>query len=415
MRQRVLVAAGAVVCAAGGVLGQAPLDVGRASAAELLADAEGRTLAQDAAAFSVDVHGYTQFRYIYTHAEPADFGPVFIDDRDESATGFQLARTKVNVGGNIINEKWGYFVQMAFAREGGGGVLEDAYGTYAMEDGWSVMFGQFKLPLLREELVGETRQLAVDRSPTNEAFTQMRSQGVQVAHEGDAFRFMGAFSDGIRTLNTDYTSFAEADFGLTARAEWKWAGDWKQFRDFTSFRGSQSAGMVGAAGHYQSGGETIGTRDVDQWVLTADVSVEGDGWNLFTAAMVQNTEAESPVVFFGARETTDWAWLIQGGYFVAPQLEVFGRFDMIIADDDRPFAVDEFRSITAGLNYYMAPESHAAKFTAQMIYFLDDAPVGPVIPTDVGLGAPQGNTLTPLLSGMDDGQFSIVAQMQLAF
>jgi len=387
--------AGAAASLGSAALAQNTLDQTRASSMDLLADAAGRTsaLAQDARTFSVDVHGYTQFRYIYTHVEDSDSSS---SEDDDAAVGFQTTRTRISVSGNIINEDWGYYVQFGFDRDGGSAELLDAYGTYKMENGWNVMFGQFKLPLLREELVSSKYQLAWDRSPLNETYNQGRSQGIQFGFESDATRFMAAFSDGIATANTDYTSGAEADFALTGRFEYKWAGAWEQFRDFTSFPNSDFAGMFGVAGHYQTGGETIGTADVDAWLLTADVSIEGNGWNVFAAGLYANTEPE------GGEDRTDWGILVQGGFFVAPQLEIFGRVDFISPEDD--LDLDEFTTITAGINYYIVPESHVAKFTAGFIYFMDEAD-----------GIVSDSTLIPIIASDEDGQFSILGQFQLVF
>jgi phosphate-selective porin OprO and OprP len=373
-------------------------DAPRAYRAEVLADAAGRasSLAQAPAAFSVNVHGYTQFRYIWTQLD---------DDAqdDDTAVGFQASRARLTVSGNIIDERWSYFILFAFDGVGAADAaivtLFDAYGSYRMENGWTLTFGQFRLPFLREELVTEAYQLAIDRSPTNFLFNQGRSQAVQIGFEGEAFRFAAAFSDGFRAANTDYTSDGEADWALTGRLEWKWAGDWRQFRDFTSFPDSPYAGMIGFAAHYQQGGDTAGTEDLDAWGATIDLSMEGSGWNLFAAAMALNLDPA------GEDSTTDYGWLIQGGIFIAPQAELFARFDMILPDDDRAEFDDEFSTITAGINYYFLPESHAAKLTGQVIYFLDN-PSQSLAPL---------STRIPLLGSSEDGQWSILAQMQLVF
>jgi phosphate-selective porin OprO and OprP len=393
--------AGAALSMGAAALAQNSLDQSRAYTNELMADAAGRTsaLAQGTRNFTVDVHGFTQFRYIWTERDEG-FG-----EEDDTALGFQAARTRLSVSGNIIDENWGYFIQFGFdAPEEGTATLLDAYGTYRMENGWNLMFGQFKLPFLREELVSEKHQLAWDRSAMNYAFTLDRGQGIQFGFEGDQVRFMAAFSDGANTDNTDYTSGAEADFGITGRLEFKWAGDWRQFRDFTSFQNSDFAGMVGVAGHYQSGGDTLNTMDVQAWALTADVSVEGNGWNVFAAGVYTNVDPDV------GDDTNNWAWLIQGGFFVSPQLEIFARFDMLIPDDDFEDA-DEFSALTAGINYYLVPESHAAKFTAGFIYLFDDP--GNAAAVTPGGGA--NNTLVPILADQGDGQFSIVGQFQLVF
>lgn len=430
-------------------MAQSQMDQSRASQNELFSDAERRVSQKNAAAFSVNLHGYEQVRFS-------------VNSRDDSALdndmawGFSNARTRLNVSGNVFSEDWGYFIQLgagddtvvgapsagnsssAASGPGGGALLEDAYITYNFGNGWNMTVGQFKLPFLREELVGDTQQLAVDRSVTNAAFTQARSQGVQIAYAHDSFRFFGAFSDGLRTANTDYVSPAEADFGLTARGEFMWSGAWNQLDSgFTSWRNQSFFGMAGAAFHYQSGGGTFNTgaagippgggntdpADVDLWGITADVTVKGNGWNAFGALVYTSTDGGSAAPGgvpypgtgtpsgAGAPSMDDLGFVIQGGIFVDAQWELFGRLDMIMPDSSRTPAGattpsdDEMTTLTFGVNHYISPDSHAAKFTAQLQYFLDKQTTG-IAPA---------STLSGLLGSAEDPQWTITAQLQLVF
>jgi hypothetical protein len=362
-------------------------------AAALLADSAGRDAAPQAPrAFTVDVHGYMLFRYNWNHRD--DSG---LDDSDTN--GFQTAYTKLQIGGKIINDQWSYGIQFKFAESDGSAVLDDAWGMYSMDGGWALKWGQFKAPLLREELISDTLQLDVNRSVTNSVFSQGRSQAVQLSHEADAFRVFAAFGDGLRTNNSDYTSSAEADWAVTGRAEWKWAGEWKQAKDFTNFQGAPFFGMLGGAAHFQSGGDTIGTSDVDLFEVTADASVEGSGWNLYAAGMVRNSDPSG-----GGDSVTDWGFIVQGGFFVSPDWELFGRYDVVVPDDDRSTG-DNFSTVTLGVNHYFVPESHAAKFSADVLLFLDQQ-------SDSIAGS---STLTGLLPSDADSQWAVRLQMQLVF
>jgi hypothetical protein len=400
LTKRLCLIAGAAVSLAGAASAQSTLDQSRAYAAQLAADAQGRTssLAQRGQDFTVNVHGYEQFRYNWNHRDDEALDK-------ENTIGFQNARTRVNLSGNIGTENWGYFIQFGTGDpESGSLFLEDAYGTYKMEGGWNLRFGQFKLPLYREELVGDTYQLFADRSVTNSAFSQMRSQGLQFEYEADTFRFYGAFSDGLRTANTDFNSASEADWALTARGEFKWNGAWRQANDFTSFQNSDYFGMVGVAAHWQSGGDTGAgtfgtTTDVDVWALTADVSVEGNGWNAFGAILWQHVDPSTGTDF------DDWAVQLQGGIFLNAQWELVGGFDIVLPDGDRS-GDDEFSTIRVGFNHYFIPESHAAKLTIDLSYFLDNPSNSEIVPT---------STLTGLLPTDEDSQFNLRGQIQLLF
>lgn len=379
-------------------------DASRAYAAELVADSAARTssLAQPAA-FAPRVSGYLQFRYNINNRDVAV--------GEDTALGFQNARTVLEVQGNVGSDAWGYYVSGLWSddssQDGGLGgssfTLRDAYVTYKLDNGWNIGWGQAKAPVLREELVGDTVQLAADRSNFNRAFSGGRTQGIIANYTGDSFRGWLAFTDGANTANTDFTG-NEADYSLTARGEYKWAGDWKQSNDFTSFQGSPYFGMVGAAIHWQSGGSTFGpnagsTSDTDLLLLTVDASAEGNGWNFFGAFAYRSLDPAA-----GSR-LDDYGFLLQGGVFLAPQWELFGRFDMVFPDDNYT-ADNEFTTIAIGVNHYITPESHAAKLTIDWQYFFDQASDSALAVTSSTGG---------LLGSADDGEWNLRAQFQLVF
>ena len=391
--------AGAAVSLSSVAMAQSSTDQSRAYANELISDSSVRTsLLAPAPAFTPKVGGYEQFRYVFNsrdNSTPLDA------NNNKSTLGFQNARTRVNLGGNIFSEDWGYFIQFGFGDPSSSGAfLEDAYGTYKIGNGWDLKVGQFKLPYQKEQLVGDTTQLAIDRSVTDSFFSQGRSQGIQGAYSADAFRVMIAFSDGLNTANTDFTSGAEADLAFTGRGEFKWAGDWNQADEFTAFQNSKFFGMVGGAVHYQSGGSTVGTADATLAGLTGDVMVKGSGWNAFAEATYQHFDPN------GGQSLDDFGIVVQGGIFVAAQWELFGRLDFIVFDGSRSPNDDTFTTLTAGANYYLSPDSHAIKLTAELEYFLTKPSQS---------SAPTPNTFTGLLPADKSGQFMVAAQLQLVF
>jgi hypothetical protein len=157
--------------------------------------------------------------------------------------------------------------------------------------------------------------------------------------------------------------------------------------------------MVGGALHWQSGGDTVATSDTDLWMATIDGTMEGAGWNVYAAGIYRNIDPNP------GSEVKDMGFLIQGGFFVAPQWELFGRYDITMPDDDRTGSEQDFSTITLGVNHYVVPESHVAKATIEFIYFLDN-PSESIVPT---------STLTPLLPSDSDSQWSILGQFQLVF
>lgn len=344
--------------------------------------------------FRLNVGGQIQFRYLANFRDD-DFNNVPGSGRDESdddtTLGFQTRRTKLWFEGHIFDPNLYYKVVGAFDRGNGGFELEDAYVGYKFENGLDVRWGQFKLPFAREELVSSTRQLAVDRSNLNEVINQGRSQGVQVSWTGEQFRAAGAFSDGFNSANSDFDE-DPSDFALTGRVEFLAMGDWDQFKDFTSWRGSSNGLMIGAALHWQNDSEEVANPVDDFFAYTLDASWESDGWNLYGALVGASADGDAP-----GTDSDPWGFVLQGGVFVAEDWELFARYDYTDGDN-----VDDFSEITFGANYYI--HKHAAKFTADVVWALDDT-----------TGAAATGTGTGLLPSTESDQFVLRAQFQLVF
>jgi hypothetical protein len=400
----------------------------RAIVAEMLADAQNRSsllaggsgghdgnfyLADDAGNFRLNVSGQIQFRYVigFRDEDNAD---------DDFTTGFQTRRTKLEFSGHVVNPNWTYKVVGAFDRDGGSFNLEDAYVGYNFGNGWRVKMGQFKAPFLREELVSSKYQLAAERSVVNELFNQDYSQGLELRYEAADWRVMAAFTDGFGTRNTDYPNGAGgADYALTGRGEWKFAGDWKDFEDFTSKAGQNFSGLLGGAIHWQQSANTndIADVDLDYLTYTADVSFEGDSWNAYGAFVGSHAEARAAGT---DNDFDDFGVLLQGGYRFAANTELFARWDGVFLDEDRNAADDNVNFLTVGLNQYYA--GHAAKATVDFIYSFNEATsLTGFNPSSSGLGV-QGfqnggypSTGLGLLGDMEEGEIAVRFQFQLLF
>lgn len=347
-------------------------------------------IADEGGANKLNIGGAMQFRW---------YGNLRDDtaDGNDFTHGFRFARVDVDFGGTVYSKDIGYRFRMRSVSNGAS-TIQDAFFTYNLGDGFTLKGGQYKPGLIREESVTDVTQLALERSVTNAVFNQGRVQGLNITYVGKQFRASADFSDGIRTLNTDFNSPTEADFALTGRVDFLAAGDdFKRFEDFTSWRSQPLAIMIGGAAHYQDGGETGGTTDRSLIIATLDASFEGDGWNAFVAGIYRNTDTA------GGSDADDFGLVLQGGIFVTDQTEVFARYDAIFADDSTG---DDFQTITAGVNYYVTPQSHAVKLTADVCYYLDDTADATYLGSQTNAG---------LLSTAEDGEFVLRLQAQLMF
>jgi hypothetical protein len=394
--------------------------------AELLADAANRTsllaaggagrddqgfFITDGGANKLYIKGSAIFRYtasfrskrLTPDADPPqpspDPDPNAVTDQDNFTHGFANRLTRIGVAGSLWDPNFNFALRGKFENGGsdqltipgvvpedppildqrvgsdGSFGLDDAFFQYTWDSGFYVKGGQFKLDLFREGNVSEEYQLATERSVVGTYFDQGRSQGLQLGFDGQRFRGSFAFTDGFRSQNTDWNDAREADYALTARVEFKGAGEWIQFSDFTNFRDANQAWLIGAAIHWQDTGETGDGNDlvdssdlgVQTLFYTLDFSYEGAGWNFFGAFIGASIDPELD----GAQDTDDFGGVLQAGFFLNDQIEIFGRWDGLFLDSDTttdPEADDDFHFGTAGVNYYLSPKSHAAKLQADITW-----------------------------------------------
>lgn len=298
--------------------------------------------------FRLNLRGQMQFRYMYNYqSNPANVmdnqGNVVSGDRHRS--GFENTRTQLIFSGHIVNPQWIYYVQGNFQRSGGSFDLEDAYIGHAFGNGWTVLAGQFRVPMLREFLVTEMNQQAIERSLVHQEFTAARTQGVAVNYRDDLLNFTGGFTDGHPAtggFNSPW-SMRNTDFSLTGRLEAKLAGEWDQFTDFASWPDDDFGLLVGGAIHWQKGesGTFHDELEVIQW--TIDAQAEFGGLNLFTYVVGRHLSNST-------MNRDQYGFVVQGGYFLTDDWELFARYEW--GDDD--LGNKNLSIITFGANHYIA-------------------------------------------------------------
>ena len=290
--------------------------------------------------------------------------------------GFEVRRMKLDFFGHVIDPSWQYRVVLIYNQNsnaiqtpggnnssGTGGSstmgLEEAMVIKDLGDGWKLSIGQFKSPFLREEVTSSRRQLAVERSVVNQMFSTKFTQGVMMTHQDDhlvaevmyndggsngntgaAAGFNNAFVSGPSDLNNG-AGFAE--WAVTGHVGWLAFGNWKEFRDLSSFVGEDPGLLFGAWMNWQRGGEQLndgalpgngnipmnGNADATMLTWSLDASLNMGGANLF-GYFVMNTAYSIP-----ASTTNDggsinnYGAVIQGGYFVTRDVELYGRWEWL--------------------------------------------------------------------------------------
>lgn len=364
------------------------------SRSSLIADSEtaghdGKSffLASPDGQFRLNLRGHIQFRYTISLRNESD-GDGDGTGQDDFESGFQTRRTRLIADGFAWEKNLTYKVQGLVSRSTGDMNLEEAWVAYAWDNGLAATWGQFKVPFLRERIIGATNMLVMEYSSVDDAFSQDYSQGVQLAWTGDDVRAFAAFSDGVATRNSDFitprsatpaglltrANSGESDYALTGRAELKGGDEWSRFRYGQSKAGGDFAYLVGAAVHVEGGDGsssdfTTGTYLQAMW--TVDATLRGDGWVLTTYGVGSHSDLHG---FAGADVTnndhgvvTEFAFRPGGGDF-----EPYFQHQALIPDADRTGGggVRAFNTFVLGLNYYL--HGNAARFSADIAWRPDD-------------------------------------------
>ncbi len=389
----------AVLC--GAALGQG--EGGDLDEAALLADAQARASVLGADLYDdprFNIGGLIQLRYNANFRQQDAAQSV-----DDFESGFLMRRVRVKMDGEFaLDDSEGvvpWELETETSRSSGNKFILDAWFGYETGN-WRFRGGQFVPPLTREQLVSNTRRMAVEVSPVTGAFSTSgaggRTQGVEARFRDDAWSFTVMVGDGDRGGNADFQN-DEGDIGVYARLERKFGDDgWRRFRDFTSKRGSGDALLVGAAGLV-----TVGETDADgdgnqreafyELIGTADVSYEGDGWNAFVASNIlhRSAQAVDDMNMFGVSGHV--------GAYVSEDVELFTQYSWMTGED----SAGELSTLVAGVNNYIV--GHTVKVQADVVYSFNE------------ITAAYASGSRALLQDApgEDGQVVLRAQFQLVF
>ncbi|MEM9066840.1 MAG: porin [Planctomycetota bacterium] len=305
----------------------------------------------------INLDGHSAFRY------NANIGSE-TTDRD-NATGFGLAQTQLTTTGTL--QDFAFRIQLDLSDDAqGDAVLEDAWIAYELANGIRIAAGQAFLPVTHAQYrVDENKQLGASRSVGAEQLGGGRTQGVFVSGQNGNFEWIGSINDGMMTPNTRFDSSAEADFAVTGRGNYYFEGGVNDFTQASSFRGASDASYVGGVFHYQTGGETIGTVDLDVTVFGVDGQYKSDGWQVGGWFTFANSEPEM------GDDTTAISTGVSGSYFFDDNWEGFAGWECLNLDDDS-LREDTFNFLNFGANYFFIPESYAIRGIIDVLIALEE-------------------------------------------
>jgi len=344
--------------------------------------------------WKVKINGQIQARWLQNEATGLP------DNR-----GTELRRTKVKFSGHVLDPTWTYKISTTWGR-GGGSDTEDAWIGKSLDNGKWFKFGQFKSGFLREHIVSSAKQMGVERSMLNNAFTYGWTQGFELGIQNDDMKLYAQYNDGPGNSNTQ--ALDDAFDAWIVRAEFR-SGDasWKDLGYLTSKNGSSEGMLLGVA--YQTyendGGEVeFGNVEAEKssgW--TVDVTMRGDGWNVLgylvdtTGERTDGTEIDSS------------GWLLQGGMMVNDNTELF-----IQRQAGEIEGGGNMSCLRVGFNYWPIAGSNNLKWTTDFAWAGDTIEDGGVGVSPDWAGSNGGNGWRAD-TGSNDDQTLLRTQLQLLF
>jgi len=367
---------------------------------------KGFLISSDDGNFLLHPWAFIQVRNATNYRENGKHG-----HESDTENGFELPRMKFILDGNVLSPDLTYQFIWATNDTTGNLGLQDAWARYHLPNTpWALRAGPIRDPFDHEEIIFGTRTLTPERSIVNNVFVNGDGvvKGASVAYGYDTnapIRSEVAFTGGERNFNTTFQTFPtnSANWGVAGRVEWKLAGKWEDYTQFTALGDKQPLLVMGAGADYTEAGDTGALMHVVDAQLNTP-----SGLSVYAAYLGRYTRHNggAPGTNGGlsgagpTANTYDSTFRLMAGYLIDQRLEPFARYEYLHFNKfELPASATHtvLHDFTVGFNYYIL--SHRAKFSAAASYLPN--------------GSPVANTLGDLLVAPGGNQVIIQAQFQL--
>jgi hypothetical protein len=291
---------------------------------------------------------------------------------------------------------------------GGNARFEQAYSDVKLSEQFSLRAGILFLPASIGDSPAPQDIQTIDYSQYGSQTSGGQAAAAGARASFGRFRAQAFLSNGLRTAFSEFGAPVSALVAITGRVEARLLTQdgFNRFDTESSFRGSDLALRLGAAAHYQQGRAdgTLPNGDLQQY--TADVTLEGSGFNVIVAGRLLRVHPED------GNTTHDPGLLVQAGVFVHDCIELWARYDALYSDgethsfpDDRNGLRDDYQAFGAGINGYLIPHSNMAKIQADFTY----------VPDPIAATWAEGSDNSGVLLTETDSQWALRAQLVLAY
>ncbi len=301
---------------------------------------------------------------------------------------FTIRRARLKMEGLAFGPELEYKIELGLSNQDMAGGTEahsntanivlDAVAKWHFASGFSLWFGQTKLPGNRERLVSSQKLQFVDRSMLNSRYNLDRDLGLQLHHESAAgkavFRQIISVSMG---QGRNITAENQGGYDYTGRLEFLPFGSFRSDGDFVGGDLSREENpklSLGVAYDYNDGATRTGgqlgdfvAEPRDLKTFFADAMFKYRGFSAM-AEYAEKRTSGTPVVSFAPDGSVDTAFFtgtgfnVQAGYLFTGNFEVAGRYSAI--SPGRLTQRARTRQYTLGLSRYLA--GHTVKLQSDI-------------------------------------------------
>lgn len=265
--------------------------------------------------------------------------------------------------------------------------------TRQLGGGWYGQVGSIFTPFTYESHLFSTAQTQMGECSYVEwLFTADFTTGVNLGYGDESIQWQLCYGDQIGTAPGAWDDASNQSVALSSRLNWKLCGTWEQYALETSFPGQPFGAFAGIAGRYQVGRgiNPASLGGANPKAVTGDLALMFGGANLILQGIWADQWVE--------RGGSSWGALVQGGAFVARDVEAFMSLGM--AD-----VLGTQGALSVGANWYVDRQS--VKVTGRAIVPVAGNPAGvtaDVLPPQGLAGGPSPNN-----------NVSLVLQLQVGF
>ena len=277
--------------------------------------------------------------------------------------------------------------------------LQQAYFTYFFGGVWELWVGKQFYNSMREDWPDPTLTSSMENSAVDYTFALGNAFGAYLHRAPTGkIRWWLALNNGVWGAQREFGRTEESDVMVFARLDYQVAGtDWSVWDDLIGGRGKPFGVLVGISPGFLVRDSEITGQSETAAQMNADVSVNGDGYNVILAGVWTRYSPEDSTSY------DSYGVYLQAGYFFTTRLQGYARYDFV-SPGDQPGDLEDYSAPGIGVSFFPF-ENRRWRFSAELNHLFGTLDKTIVVP-DPNLG---------WLPSDSPGQTSLRFQAQFGF